>query len=217
MSANMPADLSAPGVLEGLTEKELRRLRRVDLLEMLVEQGRELERTRAQLAEARAQLEDRRIQMARCGSIAQASLELNRVFEAAQAAADQYVANVQRMADERVAAKRVSAERVSAGPQQVASASQRGAAGSAGAAGVASERVAAGAAGATSQRGAAGAASAPQRSATSASSQRAVSATSATSATPRMPRATAGEASMPFASGRSHAASARTARQRNKA
>ena len=89
--------------LEGLSAKEVRRLRRVDLLEMLVEQGRELERTRAELAEARALLEDRHIAVSRCGSIAEAALKLNEVFEAAQAAADQYVANVRRVADARVA------------------------------------------------------------------------------------------------------------------
>lgn len=87
---------SRSSLLDGLTEKEIRRLRRVDLLEMLVAQGRELERTRTELAEARAQLAQREIAVAECGSIAEAALKLNGVFEAAQAAADQYLQNVRR-------------------------------------------------------------------------------------------------------------------------
>lgn len=90
-----------PDLLGNLSEKELRRLRRVDLLEMLVEQGRELERTRAELDKARAALGRRELIMAESGSIAQAALQLNDVFEAAQAAADQYVESVCCAADRR--------------------------------------------------------------------------------------------------------------------
>lgn len=77
-----------------MTDKELRRLRRAELLEMLLEQGRENERLRAELAEARECLKQRRIQVAEAGSIAEAALKLNRVFEAAQQAADQYLENI---------------------------------------------------------------------------------------------------------------------------
>lgn len=77
-----------------MTEKELRRLKRGDLLEMLLEQTREVERLQAELEAVRKQLEDRRIMEMRSGSIAQAALELNKVFEAAQQAADQYLENV---------------------------------------------------------------------------------------------------------------------------
>ncbi len=73
---------------------DLRKLKRADLLEILVEQGRELERLRHELALAQAELEDRRIRIDNCGSIAEAALQLNGVFEAAQAAADQYLASV---------------------------------------------------------------------------------------------------------------------------
>lgn len=81
-----------------MTEKELRRLKRGDLLEMLLEQTREVERLRAELEATQKQLEDRRIMEMRSGSIAQAALELNKVFEAAQQAADQYLENVKRYA-----------------------------------------------------------------------------------------------------------------------
>lgn len=98
-----PSDAPAP--VSALSDRELRRLRRVDLLEMLVDQERELERTRAELAEAQAQLRQRDIALAECGSIAEASLRLSGVFEAAQAAADQYVENVRRIAGQQAASQ----------------------------------------------------------------------------------------------------------------
>ena len=82
----------------GSEEKDLRRYSRVDLLELLVEQGRELERVRSELASAREELRNRDIAISSCGSIAEASLKLNHVFEAAQAAADQYLDSVKRNA-----------------------------------------------------------------------------------------------------------------------
>jgi hypothetical protein len=81
--------------LEGMTDKEIRRMKRLDLLELLVAQGEEIEALRAQLAQAQAALDQRRIDVEAAGNIAQAALALNGVFEAAQAAADQYVYNVQ--------------------------------------------------------------------------------------------------------------------------
>lgn len=83
-----------------MSDKELRRLKRIDLLEMLVEQGREIERLKAELRDTRQRLEDRDILLSSCGSIAEAALKLNGIFKAAQDAADQYVHNVQRMADQ---------------------------------------------------------------------------------------------------------------------
>ena len=47
-----------------------------------------------ELAEAKEQLENRRIQIENSGSIAEAALKLNGIFEAAQAAANQYLENL---------------------------------------------------------------------------------------------------------------------------
>ena len=77
-----------------MTEKELRRLSRMDLLEMLLEQSREVERLQKELETVKNQLGDRRIMEQEAGSIAEASLKLNKVFEAAQQAADQYLENI---------------------------------------------------------------------------------------------------------------------------
>lgn len=82
-----------------MTEKELRRLSRMDLLEMLLEQSKEVERLRAELETVKKQLEDRRIMEQEAGSIAEAALRLNKVFEAAQQAADQYLENIRTQAE----------------------------------------------------------------------------------------------------------------------
>ena len=80
-----------------MTDKELRKLSRGELLEMLLAQSKEAESLRSQLEETTAKLESRNIDLAKAGSIADAALELNGVFAAAQAAADQYLENVSRM------------------------------------------------------------------------------------------------------------------------
>ena len=81
-----------------MTDKELRRLSRTDLLEMLLEQSREVERLQKELETVKNQLSDRRIMEQEAGSIAEAALRINRVFEAAQAAADQYLENIRQQA-----------------------------------------------------------------------------------------------------------------------
>lgn len=77
-----------------MTDKEIRKLSRRDLLQMLVEQGRELRELKEQYAAAQRELEDRRIRLNRAGSIAEAALQLNGVFEAAQAACRQYTDSI---------------------------------------------------------------------------------------------------------------------------
>lgn len=82
-----------------MTDRELKRLSRAELLELLLEKSRENERLRAQLEEAKEQLASRTIQLANAGSIAEAALQLNGVFEAADRAARQYLDNVRRIAE----------------------------------------------------------------------------------------------------------------------
>lgn len=80
-----------------MNENELRKLKRVDLLELLISQSRENEELGHRLAEAEQKLADRQIKTDEAGSIAEAALRLNGVFEAAQAAADQYLENIKRL------------------------------------------------------------------------------------------------------------------------
>ena len=77
-----------------MTDRELQKLKRVELLQLLVEQSRELDALRQELAQARRELETRELRLREAGSIAEASMQLNGVFEAAQRAADQYLESI---------------------------------------------------------------------------------------------------------------------------
>lgn len=79
-----------------MTEKELLKLKKSELLEIMLAQSKEIDKLRAKLAKVQAQLADRSIAIKESGSIAEASLKLNKVFEEAQRAADQYVENVKK-------------------------------------------------------------------------------------------------------------------------
>ena len=79
-----------------MTEKDLRKLGRADLLEMLIAQTKENDSLKEQIAQLQNQLENREITLEKTGSIAEASLQLNSVFEAAQQAAEQYLENIRR-------------------------------------------------------------------------------------------------------------------------
>lgn len=83
-----------------MTEKELRRLSRAELLELLLAEIKENEQLHAKLKAANEQLADRKILIENAGSIAEAALELNGVFEAADRAVRQYLENVRRIAEE---------------------------------------------------------------------------------------------------------------------
>lgn len=73
--------------------KDLRRLSKTELLELLVEQGRENIALRERLEKAEAELAERRLLLEESGSIAEAALKLSGVFEAAQRAIDLYREN----------------------------------------------------------------------------------------------------------------------------
>ncbi|MGN1148614.1 MAG: hypothetical protein ACI4TB_09340 [Lachnospiraceae bacterium] len=82
---------------QSMTDKELRRLGRSELLEMLIAQTAENDQLKIRLEQAEAQLQNRRIAIDKAGSLAEAALSLNGVFQAAEAAAQQYLENIQRM------------------------------------------------------------------------------------------------------------------------
>lgn len=74
-----------------MTDKELRRLHRDDLLQILINQQTQLDDYAALVEDYERRLNDRRIAIEESGSVAEAALKLNGVFEAAQRAADQYL------------------------------------------------------------------------------------------------------------------------------
>ena len=84
-----------------MQELQLKKLSRRDLLEMLIEQGRENDNLKAALQEAANRLKSRELTMEKAGSMANAALVLNEVYEAADAAAKQFLENIERRCDER--------------------------------------------------------------------------------------------------------------------
>ena len=79
-----------------MTDKELKKLNRKDLLELLIEQGSEVERLKERLAAAEEKVQSRDLQLEETGSIAEASLALSGIFTAAQEAADTYLENIRK-------------------------------------------------------------------------------------------------------------------------
>ena len=72
----------------------LRKFSRLQLMELLAQQEKELQHLREELNKKDAELADRRIRISEAGSIAEAAIKINEVFDAAQRAADQYLENL---------------------------------------------------------------------------------------------------------------------------
>lgn len=116
-----------------MTSKELRRLSRQELLQLLLALSEDFEELKRSLSDTREELKDvmdtyerlrkrldrkdekihelqdaleaernrRSIELSEVGNIAEAALRLNKIFETAQKAADQYLYNVQTSLEER--------------------------------------------------------------------------------------------------------------------
>ncbi len=75
-------------------EADLSKLKKKDLLEIMLKQGEEIDSLRAQVADLQAQLDDRNFMLDRVGSIAEASLQVTKIFEEAEKAAKIYLMNI---------------------------------------------------------------------------------------------------------------------------
>lgn len=83
-----------------MTDQELRKLKRSELLQIMIAQSKKITELQEKLEEAERKLEDRRILLDNAGNIAEAALRLNHIFEDAQKAAEQYLSNVRRQTEE---------------------------------------------------------------------------------------------------------------------
>lgn len=81
-----------------LDPKQLRKLKRSDLFELLVEQAKEIEELQERVNELEGKLQRREINLSEAGSIAEAALAISKVFDEAQAAANVYLNSVKRLA-----------------------------------------------------------------------------------------------------------------------
>ncbi|MCQ2426103.1 MAG: hypothetical protein MJ070_08145 [Lachnospiraceae bacterium] len=79
---------------------ELKKLNRRELLEILLEQEKEITQLRADLGKARADLLDRTVKTEHAGTLAEAVLSLNGVYEGVEKAAAQYLENIRQRDEE---------------------------------------------------------------------------------------------------------------------
>lgn len=84
-----------------MTGKEMKKLRRSELLEMLIEQTKRGDELEQEIKLLREQLQNRDLSLKEAGTLAEASLRINAVFEAADAAAAMYLENVRHLAASR--------------------------------------------------------------------------------------------------------------------
>lgn len=80
---------------------ELKKIKRAELLNIMVAQSKEIDRLNEELESMKEKLKSRELKIEKCGSIAEASLALTRIFEDAQKAADTYLYNVRNQTDDR--------------------------------------------------------------------------------------------------------------------
>ena len=80
-----------------MTDKEFKRLTRADLIEIIYRMQENEDKYREAIAKMVIQLEERQTKLEKVGSIAEASMSLSNVFEAAQEAADLYLEEIRIM------------------------------------------------------------------------------------------------------------------------
>lgn len=82
-----------------MTEKNLRKLNRYQLLDLLVTQTERADELQNKVSELENELTMREFNMSQLGSLAEASLQISGVIEAAQESADMYLRAAQKQAD----------------------------------------------------------------------------------------------------------------------
>lgn len=80
-----------------MTDREFRHLRRAELIEIIYKLQETEAALRAENTSLTERLNARDLKLSQAGSIAEAAMSLNNVFESAQAAADQYVVQVRQL------------------------------------------------------------------------------------------------------------------------
>lgn len=85
-----------------MTDKEFKRLRRSDLIAILYEYQKREKALNEEIASLKAQLESRELKLSEAGSIAEATVKLNELFETAQKTADDYLAQVRQKYDKEI-------------------------------------------------------------------------------------------------------------------
>ena len=82
-----------------MTDKEFRKLRRSALIEIIYEYQRREKEMQSEIENLKEQLSARELKISEAGSIAEAVVKLNELFETAQKTADEYIMQVKRKYD----------------------------------------------------------------------------------------------------------------------
>lgn len=80
-----------------MNEKELRKISRKELLELLLEQANRIVDLEKELADAKAKLEDKRIMLNEAGNLAEASLKITDLFQKTMETCKIYSDNVEEL------------------------------------------------------------------------------------------------------------------------
>ena len=80
---------------------DLAKLKKKDLLEIMLAQSKEIDELRAKVADLEAKLANREFEFEKIGSIAEASLAVTNIFKEAEEAAKIYLENVRRSYEKR--------------------------------------------------------------------------------------------------------------------
>ena len=76
---------------------DVKRMSKKDLLQLLVMQSKKIDELELELEKTKTLLNSKQLMISEAGSIAEASLKLNKIFEIAQEAADQYLENIKQL------------------------------------------------------------------------------------------------------------------------
>jgi len=82
-----------------INKRDVKKMSRRELLEIMLLQSKKIDELEHKIKEMNNLLDDKNILLSNCGSIAEAALKLNNIFEAAQNAADQYLKNIKLLAN----------------------------------------------------------------------------------------------------------------------
>ena len=77
-----------------MEQKALKKMSRKELLQLLILQSEEIDKLKKDLDSKNKLIDSKLIMLKEAGSIAEASLKINKVFESAQEAANQYLENI---------------------------------------------------------------------------------------------------------------------------
>lgn len=82
-----------------MDNKELRKMNRKELLEIILAQTKRIEDLELEIKKVKGELNSKKIEIEEAGNIAEAALKLNKVFETAEIAAEQYIKAIKNKED----------------------------------------------------------------------------------------------------------------------